>query len=315
MGRDGYEVIAEDSPNIDTWLASTRGIGLLDVVAKDASIPQLPNFIPTVRRGSGKLFTQYQPEYVGVLLRDVVSPVKLEVATNLNERTGAPIGTKFILMGYGSDELIENLWPHKEAIFEQLARLDWTAVTSVNYSIWDDQPHAERLINIKRGLLTYEDWQRIGVSAIPHIYWCGRKDLDAWAEWLSKNPLVATVAINLQTLGSQESWSRAMDDLTHFVGKLDRDIHFLITGPQKLARIQQLADIVPSMTLSNGYALRMAANGQQIETDGVETFAGYSTANRSGISASNTSIYERYVAQTNQHRRGRVTDRQLVGIS
>lgn len=316
MGRDGYEVIAEDSPNIDMWLASTRGIGLLDVVAKDVSIPRLPNFIPTVRRGSGKLFTQYRPEYVGVLLRDVVSPVKLEVAKNLNERTGAPIGTKFVLLGYGSDQLIENLWPHKKAILEQLAVLDWAAVTSVNYSIWDDQPHAERLINIKRGLLTYEDWQDIGVPAIPHIYWYGRKDLDAWVEWLHKNPLIATVAINLQTLAAQDSWSKAMDDLTYFVSKLDRDIHFLITGPQKLARIEQLADIVPTMTLSNGYALRMAANGQLIKTDGVDTFAGYSTADRSGISVSNTSIYERYVAQTTQRSRSRMlTVRQPVGIS
>jgi len=313
MSRIGYEVIAEDSANLDTWLASIRGIGLNDVVAKDISVPDLPGFIPTVRRGSGKLFTQFQPPYVGVLLRDVVSPIKLEVAANLNERTGAPLGTKFILMGYGSDQLIENLWPKQSEVFEQLAQLGFAAVTGINYSIWDDQPHAERLINIKRGLLTFEAWQQLGVPAIPHIYWCGRKDLDAWLDWLTLNPSITTIAINLQTLESKESWATAMVDLAYFAERLSNSTHVLVTGPQKLERIQQVTQLFPNMTLSNGFVMRMAASGQLIESDGHTVSANYSEADRSSISSTNFDIYDQYMRQAVRQRSPRAS--RLVSVS
>lgn len=298
MGRKGYDTIAEDSPDIDTWLASVRGIGLMDVVAQRIQLPVLPDFIPTVRRGSNKLFTQYQPEYVCVLLGEVVSAVKLEVAKDLNVRFGAPLGTKFILLGYGSDQLIENLWPERKAVFSELAKLGFVGVSSVNYSIWDEHPHAERLINIKRGLLTFEDWQQIGVPAIPHIYWSGYKDLDAWVEWLDKNPTVEVAAINLQTLKSDNAWATAIEQLTYFADKLTRSVHFLVTGPQKLSRIAQVKSIFPNMTLTNGYALRMAANGQLIKTDGTKSWAEFSDSDRSGISKSNVRLYEQYMANT-----------------
>lgn len=292
MGRKGYEVIGEDSVNHDTWLASVRGIGLLDVIANPSNLPNLPGYIPAVRKGSGKLFTRYSPEYVGVLLGDVVSPVDLKVATDVHKKLGIPADTKVILLGYGSDKLIENMWPKRHLVFERLASLGFVAATGINYSIWDNQPHAERLINIKRSLLTFEDWQRLGVPAVPHIYWYGHKDLDVWSEWLDSNPSIAMVAINLQTLKANSLWAKAMGDLAYFVGQLKRPMHFLISGPQTLSRINQLRDILPSVTLSNSYALRMAANGQLIKSDGITSWSEFFGGDRSGISAANANFYE-----------------------
>jgi hypothetical protein len=296
MGRAGYDVISEDHPDLDTWLASIRGVGLHNVVARPVQLPVLPDYIPTVRNGSGKLFATFQPEYACVLLGDVVSPVDLNVAANLHKRLGVPIGTKLILLGYGSDQLIENLWPKRKEIFRKLAGLGFHAVSAVNYSIWDDQPHAERFINMKRGLLTFEDWQNLGIPAIPHIYWYGRKDLDAWIEWLELNPCVTNLAINLQTLRSDSAWSRAIEDLRYFSDKLKVPYHFLITGPQSFKRIKQIQQIFPDMTLTNGYASRMAANGFQIKSDDVTSWPEFFDGDRSNILATNVGVYERYMA-------------------
>jgi hypothetical protein len=303
----GYDVITEDDPLIDEWLAVVRGIGFRNVVAKRIDLPSFAdvNYIPTIRKGDGDLLKSHKPAYVGIRLEDVVSPCKLMVPDNL-DRFGLPSGTKAILQCYGSDMLIENLWPYRREIFAKLARLGFVAATSVNYSIWDDQPHAERLINIKRGLITFEDWQSAGVPSIPHIYWYGYKDLGAWAEWLSDNPNVTAAAINLQTIRSGSGWERTIEHLSYFASKLDRPVHFLINGPASLARIHQLKDIFPNLTLSNAYATRMAAAGQLLHSDHDETWADYSPEPRSDIFGANNGLYERYMAGTGIKRKRRV---------
>lgn len=293
VGHPGYEVIAEDSPNHDLWLASVRGIGLLDVIAKSANIPDLPLYMPTVPRGSGKLFTGYTPEFICVTLGDVVSTDKLLTPKDLHKKFGVPSQTKIILLAYGADRLIENLWPRRKAIFRQLTELGFSAVTSVNYSIWDNQPHAERFINIKRGLLTFEDWQEIDVPVIPHIYWYGRKDMDAWVEWFNKNRVVKVAAINLQTIkNSPRVWARAIEDLQYFTLQLQHPIHYIVTGPSIPVRIEELKKLMPKMTLTNGYAMRMAAKGFQLSiSDGTTHHEHLKDYDRSDIAVINTSLY------------------------
>lgn len=303
----GYDVITEDDPLIDEWLAVVRGIGFGNVSAHAIELPAFSDvgYIPTIRRGDGELLKSYKPAFVGIRLEDVVSPRKLKVPESL-DRFGLPPGTKPILQCYGSDLLIENLWPVRRKIFQQLSKLGFIAATSVNYSIWDNQPHAERLINIKRGLITFEDWQAVGVPAIPHIYWYGYKDLDAWIEWLQQNPDVLTVAINMQTMRSATEWEQAIEHLAYFVAKLDRPIHFMINGPAKLTRIHQLKDLLPSFTLSNAYAARMASAGQLLHSNEDDTWADYSPKPRSDIFGANNSLYERYLASERAKRQARI---------
>lgn len=306
--KPGYEVLSEDHPDFDEWLAVVRGVDFDNVHAADVPVPDFSGigYIPTIRRGDGSLLEQYKPKYVGIRLQDVVSPRKLQVPETL-ERFGLPSGTLPILQCYGSDLLIENLWPYRRDVFKQLAKLGFAAATSVNYSIWSDQPHGERLINVKRGLITFEDWQSIGVSAIPHIYWYGYKDLDAWVSWLEANPCVAVAAINLQTIRQNAQWELAVEQLSYFVAKLSRPVHFLINGPASFERIRQLQEIFPSFTLSNAYATRMASAGQllRVEEDGVH--ADYSPDARSNVLRFNTQLYERHLQKMRAERLTRLS--------
>ena len=297
--KPGYEVLAEDHPDIDEWLAVIRGIDLQNVRALPVMLPDFFNtdFIPTIRRGDSELLAAHKPKFVAIRLEDVVSRHELRVAKNL-DRFGLPKGTKPILQCYGSDTLIENLWPLRKEVFAQLAKLGFVAATSVNYSMWDDQPHAERLINIKRGLITFEDWQAAGVPAIPHIYWYGYKDLAAWAEWLRANPDVDVVAINLQTIRSQLEWDQAMRHLAYFVSILKgRPVHFLINGPSSLVRVHELNDLLPSFTLSNAYVTRTASAGQIISRQDDDAWTNYSPLPRRDIFRSNSTLYEQYRAK------------------
>ena len=296
MERTGYETIAEDSPSFEHWMSEINGVGLQDIIARPIPVPELPRYLPTITRGSQTLFTDYRPEFVGVSLGDVVSTEKLYTPTSLRERFGIPAGTKVILLAYGRDRLIENLWPERKQVFARLAQLGFAAATSINYSIWAEQPHAERLINIKRSSLSYKSLQQAGIPAIPHIYWHGRKDLTTWVKWLEANPAVNTAAINLQTIRHRPTWARAIEDLLFLVDCLPRPIHFMITGPQEFSRVRQINKIFPSLTLTNGYTSRMAAAKQLIVTNGVVDWLEYTKGGNSETFKKNIGLYEQRLA-------------------
>ena len=264
---DGYEVIGDNSDTLDDWMAEARGVQLDDVIARDIIVPTLPDFIPNVPRGNARLYEHFLPECVTVNLGKIVSMEKLSVAKSLTELLGLPSSTKVIIQCYGKDRLIENIWPVRHEVFRKLAQLQPYAITSVNYSVWDSQPHGEQLLNIKRGLLTFEDFQELGLPTIPHIYWSSKQTIQAWAKWLHHNTAVNVVAINLQTLRKTSEWNKAMKDLRYFKSILPRDIHFLITGPQSADRVKEVVAILGSITLSNGYAAYAAASHYELRLD------------------------------------------------
>lgn len=288
---NGYEVISEDSADVDEWMAEVRGLTFDNIKPYSTALPELPSYIPTVTKGSHELFSRYRPHTVAVGLSDVVSEKQLRVCDSLKQRFGIPTGTNVLLLCYGKDKLIENIWPDRHRVFYELSKLGFAAVTGINYSIWDSDPHLERLINLKRSLITYNEWQRLSLSAIPHIYWYGYKDLDRLAEWLNCHPVVKTVAINLQTLKRNCDWHSAMKHLRYLLSRLEQNLHFLITGPQNLHRIRELCTILPSVTFNNSGAVNNAWSSRILILDETVKKRAYSPQHKSALLKLNSEFY------------------------
>jgi hypothetical protein len=288
-----YQVISENSPTFGESLAAVRGVGFNDVRAEQPPLPSLPSYIPSVSRGSGKLFTGFSPGYIAIGINHVISPVELNVVANLHQRIGVPETTKIVITGYAKDPLIEAIWPNRRKVFRELAQHNFALITPINYSIWDNQPHAERLINLKRGLLTYEALLKLGLPTIPHIYWYGPKDLDRWLVWLNLNPSINTVAINLQTLRGKHEWKVAISDLNFFVAKLSRPLHYIVTGPQSPQRIEECRQTLGSITLINGHAARAATAYKEVVLDGAKFILKPSTPDTSSAFQRNIEAYSR----------------------
>lgn len=266
----GYDVIAEDTPFFANWLADIRNVGFNDISAKQTPSVSMPAFIPAVKRGSQKILQGNIPPFVAVSLSNIVSQKELSMPTNdIRSKFGIHPKSKVLLLCYAKDRLIEKIWSRRKEVFKQIASLGFDLVTSVNYSVWLDHPHAERLINLKRNLITFQELQDLGIPAVPHIYWTGRKDLIRWRDWLASNQGVNMVAINLQTERERGNviWNQTVEDLKFFVSILDRPLHFLITGPSKPERVRQLLSILPTLTLTNGISARRAASGYLIKED------------------------------------------------
>lgn len=265
----GYDLVGEDSSDFALRLAEVNGIDFDDITITDPVNPDSPRYLPTVPKGSGKLFRGYAPEYVAVGLKDVVSPRELKVVTDIHKKLGVSKKTKVVLLGFGKDKLLERVWPRDDRvrIFSEIAKLDFYAVIPPNYSIWDDQPHAERLINQKRSMIAYQELLMAGAKAIPHIYWSGLKDLDEYVRFLKRHPDIKTVAIDMQTLGREPDWQQAVADLRYFASNIDSDMRCMIVGPSIPSRIEQIIKTLPNVTIVNSTAAQSAVRRRVLADD------------------------------------------------
>lgn len=297
----GYDVIAEDTPFFANWLADIRNVGFNDISAKQTPSVSLPAFIPAVKRGSQKILQGNIPPIVAVSLSNIVSKKELSMPTgDIRSKFGIHPKSKVLLLCYAKDGLIEKLWSRRKEVFKTIASLGFDIVTSVNYSVWLDHPHAERLINLKRNLITFQELQDLEIPAVPHIYWTGRKDLMRWRDWLASNKGVNMVAINLQTERERGNviWNQTLEDLKYLVSILDRPLHFLITGPSKPERVRQLLSILPTFTLTNGISARRAASGYFIKEDrGSLRFEHNNAVPKNEILGKNIKFYEELMAE------------------
>lgn len=267
MAPRGYAPLGEDSEDHDDQMAAVNGPYLDDVKAIPQALPTLPAYIPVIPSHSGKLMTSYTPEWVGVQLGRIVSGTKLNIAPDIHKRLGIRPGVKVVLLAYGLDALIENIWPERRRVLKEIAGLGFDLATAINYSIWDMHPHPEKILNVKRSLVTYQELQEFGVPAIPHIYWYGEKSMRLWANWLHQNDCVGTVAIDAQTL-KQPDWERFIRELEQFVQLVGRQLHYLVTGPAVAERIQQLRNVLSSVTLTNTFSAMKAWKHRKLELVG-----------------------------------------------
>ena len=243
----------------------------MDVVARPIVQTVLPSYIPMIGRDGKKLFQQVDVPIVAISLNKLISPNTLELPRDVREKFGIPRETKIILLNYAKDRLIERMWPKRREIFKRIADLQFDLVTGVDYSIWHNQEHAERLINMKRSLLTYEEFQLLGIPAIPHMYWYGHRDLERWAEWINSNEHVSIVAINLQTIRTK-LWDQVIREIKEFTPFLHRKIQFLVTGPSTETKVTQLSMATP-FKLINAVPAYKAVSHMRVDADGRYNYA------------------------------------------
>jgi hypothetical protein len=139
--------------------------------------------------------------------------------------------------------------------------------------------------------------QKVGLPAIPNIYWYGPKDLVRWAKWLNDHPQVKTAAINLQTLRTQNDWDTT-SELKQFLALLNHDIQFVVDGPSIPGRIDKINDIFPNVAFTNKFSSAMAANGMQLNQELGKIIRTYSSIPKNYIFQNNTNLYKKLTLKT-----------------
>jgi hypothetical protein len=297
LARPGYIPLAEDSDEHDFQLASVKGPYLANVDALPIAMPILPQYIPVIQKGSGRLFDERVPDFVAVQLGEIVSSKKLLVPADLRKRLGVPSNTAIILLSYGKDSLIENIWAQRRKVIEAIATLGFVAVTSINYSIWQEHPHAERIFNVKRSLIVYEEMLAAGINAIPHVYWYGQKSLDHWVEWLHDRPCVDWVAINLQTERRSSDWSPEVRDLKYLRENVGRNVKFLVTGPSTPTRLLQVKEALSDVVFTGSYPVIEAWGRRRVRFEDGQKIVAMTGEEPSLLFRENLRAYEALLAK------------------
>lgn len=288
----GYEFLSENHPRLSIWLSSIGGVELDDLVALPMPEFDIPKYIPSLPNGSTKLMQGNSVKLAGVSLQKIYLLYSSNSTKSVRRFLGVSDETNLILFNYAEDKIIEEIWADRNRFFDWVYKSNFNVVTGINYSIWFDQPHLERLVNLKRNIITFVEMQKWGIPAIPHLYWSGYKDIDRIAKWLNDNPNVKTVAINSQTLKTKLNWRLFPEELEYLVKKINHNIHFIISGPSTLDRLVTLAEILPSFSFSNTTGALQAFRSHELVIESSKIVPKYSSAQKSEIFSKNLEVYE-----------------------
>jgi Domain of unknown function (DUF4417) len=241
--------------DIAAWMADVGGTLLFDDLAPvSVTWPGgLARFIPMLDgTGTGtELDTMARWPAYALGLRRMFSAATGSVMPVFRDRTavevlGVPTGTKTVLVGYGTDPLVEMLWTrrHTGGLADVIARQGWDLVLAPNYSMYGNQPRTEHLLNMRRNLLIASEWATAGVPAVANLYWYRVEDLERIAQWIADTTPVA-VATNCQTFRTDHDWADfALPGLTYLADVVDTvDVRVVLTGLSRPDRIATVLDL------------------------------------------------------------------------
>lgn len=249
-------------PLSNDWFLRIVEIGnfAFDYTARAQTLPSLPAYIPAVRpnswggRSPSTDALALPLSHVEPLARNVT-----ERGITVKQALGLAEHQLLIVLGFAADPFLERCWRHpdRRRLLTAIRVLEPDAAVAWGYSVWHRHargwayPRVEHLYNLKRSLKVYAELQTLGISAIPHIYWGTRDDLDRWADWLGANPSVTTLAVDLQTVDQLRAWRDALQALGYFRNMLPRSVHMLFNGVCRVERVAELRRLWPESSLCN----------------------------------------------------------------
>lgn len=257
--RSNYETLSCGTDKGLSYLLAVRGPTLLNIKAKELNLPSLPQFIPHgFSRSSNKYLRQTNLPWIAVTLGKIINSKTLEVVPDVRSYIGVDNNTRIFLLNYADDSLIERIWDNRNRVLPALAQTNVDLMTSIDYSVFLDQPHLESVVNIKRGFVTYDLLSEYGAKVMPHVYWRGNTSIKHISEWININPHVTHIASYQGLRKSDEEWDELLVNLRYLKSLLRREVILVISGPSLPSRIAALLRVWPTAVITNGVAVQNA---------------------------------------------------------
>jgi len=212
-------------------------------------IPDLPAHIPAISRPLRDPEAAAQLEWVALHPERVVGAAGLRrecARRGVRGYFGLHPGTKVALHFYAPDAVLERFWRVRRALYPAL-RAEFDLVFAPNFSVYEDSPRLEHLVNIRRAAVVAAEMAAEGVPAVPDVGWYCREDLDRWAEWLAAAGFPA-VAFSFQAVGLKNraggAWRGYLAGLEHLAGRLPDRAAFVLIGLSSRARLAEAARVL-----------------------------------------------------------------------
>jgi hypothetical protein len=148
--------------------------------------------------------------------------------------------TRMALHFYVPDPPLEAFWRTRREIYPALKEFD--LVTAPNFSVYEDSPRLEHLVNMKRSALVYAEMLDRGIRAVPDVSWLNGTDLDRWAEYIRRHN-IPVISTSIQTVGKNAGhfWRQYLEGIIYLCGRIPEETVVILTGAgnsEKMAAIQ-----------------------------------------------------------------------------
>jgi hypothetical protein len=233
----------------------------LSIPARQLQLPPLPAYIPTSRLG--RPIQDFRGiTAIAIPLREVSRLVASMQAQGHTAKMllGLAEHQQLWISGFERDSFLERAWPRRTQLLDQIQMIGPDAAIAWGYSVWHRNtagwlvPRLDHFYAPKRTLVVFGQLQQRGIPAVVNVYWGVRHDLHRWAKWLADNPIVTTIAMDLQTLDTRADWEAGIRDIEYFRQILSRDIRCLFSGVCHPERVTRLRNVWPNATLCNSQA-------------------------------------------------------------
>jgi hypothetical protein len=143
---------------------------------------------------------------------------------------------RIVLISVAQDHELEKMW--RDMLVRDLpgflARLEIEHITSPNYSIPDDLPRTEGLVNIARIVKASDQLSRAGLSVIPHLNASHERQWRNWTSFLKEHDHLKFVAKEFQTgLASARKAKWHISKLLEMQQRIGRGIHLCAVGGRR----------------------------------------------------------------------------------
>jgi hypothetical protein len=156
----------------------------------------LPVYVPLIRHGYKRQALLPLP-IVGLNTFEVLDMKCVsrdESADAMRDRFGVSLGARAVLISVAQDRYVESFWEHRApAKLRALRELGVVAVTTPNFSFFDDAPRLHSIRNFWRIVRSAEELADAGVAPVVHVNALSREDWRQWAQLLRNNPAIRYV--------------------------------------------------------------------------------------------------------------------------
>ncbi len=235
-----------------------NSIGGIEIQLKQNNDIELPGHIPILPD-----FIRQQPRY------DIMPVIAIH-GGNMLSRNGEKINpvyfdkgfagalnvdsrTEGVLQFYVRDRTLEGFWDRRKSMYIDLASMNFKAIISPNYSVYEDAPRLDHLYNIKRTTIVYNEMIEAGLNAIPDISWYSKNDLDRWIEEINRNN-IKIVAFSFQVvdveLKASNIWKEYLLGFRYLCQRIDPGVKMIIIGITSPRRYEAICEAAAGRTIS-----------------------------------------------------------------
>lgn len=287
---------------LDLPLAPQPAFGLPRFFPQLLNGVEMPSMIarePAIAVSIGKVLTR-KGRVSRRAVPDLAGTYHLRGQWNIDERT------RLICIGSEQDDRLEQLWAaggRGESLWSHVQAMGFDAATSLNFSIYFDEPRMEHLISIKRTWWTaYHMQQTSGLVPIPHLQWFKLIDLERQLEYAHARG-IHTATLNLQLAGR-----RAWEVIVEGLGGIRTEapaLRLLFAGVVGLKRMRELALRFPDASFTNSAVHYVAQRRRRLSRAGTRLIKEPVDGHPDVILAANVQVYRDFLATVPGDQKGK----------